>query len=195
MENDVLFHSLEQNVKDFLMERNVCLIGFMGSGKSFFGEILSKELGNKILDTDKLIENIENKTIYEIFKQKGESFFRAQEKKILQDIVYGDDTISKEHSVIIVTGGGLPLNHTNQKLLKQMRTFNICLNPPFEVILSRIKGSKRPLIYRHSRQYIFNLWSHRYSIYQKLADISIAETDINMMFLALNQRVKLHMNR
>ena len=159
----------------------------MGSGKSYLGNLLVKELNIQIIDTDKLIEMQENKPIFEIFKEKGERYFRQKEKQVLQDLVYTneDALIGK----IIVTGGGLPLKRANQKLLKLLNPFYICLNPPFEVILTRIKGSKRPLIYRKSRKTIFNLWIERYEIYQRLADITISETDTEEMFKTLNQRV------
>ena len=41
--------------------KNIALIGHMGSGKTTLGRILSKQLKKRHVDTDKLIENKEKK--------------------------------------------------------------------------------------------------------------------------------------
>ena len=58
------------------LNKNLVLIGMMGSGKSSIGKILSKKLEFEFIDTDNKIEQIEKKTISEIFKKKGEKYFR-----------------------------------------------------------------------------------------------------------------------
>ena len=181
---------INNDIQKYLLQNNIILIGFMGSGKSYFGDYLASFLQNKLIDTDKLIETAENMPISDIFKIKGENYFRLQEKKVLQDIVFTSDENEK---IILVTGGGLPLKKANQKLLKLLNPLIICLNPPFEVILSRIRGTKRPMVYRRSRKYIFNLWAIRYAVYQKIAHISISEESIEGIIQALNERVRLYM--
>ena len=65
---------------------NIMLIGFMGSGKSTLGIRLSYKLKLAVKDTDKIIEERENMPISEIFKTKGEGYFRNLETKLLQEI-------------------------------------------------------------------------------------------------------------
>ena len=64
------------------LNKNLVLIGMMGSGKSSIGKILSKKLEFEFIDTDNKIEEIEKKTISEIFKKNGEKYFRNIEEVI-----------------------------------------------------------------------------------------------------------------
>ena len=63
---------------------NIFLIGMMGSGKSYWGKIISRMINYKFVDMDDLLIQQEGKTINEIFKDKGEQYFRDKETEILQ---------------------------------------------------------------------------------------------------------------
>ena len=65
------------------MNKNLVLIGMMGSGKSTIGKEISKKSTLKFKDTDRLIENDQKMKIREIFDTKGEDFFRSLEEKIV----------------------------------------------------------------------------------------------------------------
>ena len=103
-------------------------------------------------------------------------------------------TLPENEKIILCAGGGMPLKKANQRLIKMLDPLIICLNPSFEVILSRIKGTNRPLIYRRSRKYIFNLWIDRYAIYQKTAHITISDKTIEDLLDTLNKRVKIYIH-
>ena len=75
----------------------------MGVGKSTIGKILAKKLKFDLFDTDKLIEKKNLMTISEIFKKKGEDFFREQEEKISMGCLNGRNRI-------ISLGGGAFVN-------------------------------------------------------------------------------------
>jgi shikimate kinase len=177
---------IDPSTIDFLQKRNICLIGFMGSGKSFVGQALAIEFNRKLYDTDTIIENTLDKPIYEIFREKGEKYFRKLEKDFLQDLVYGNSPDKK----LISMGGGMPIPRGNRRLMRMLDTFNICLNPPFETLYARIRGTQRPLVYRRTRNAIFNLWSERYKAYQSIAHITIPDVEIADIMRTLNDRVK-----
>ena len=65
------------------LKKNLVLLGMMASGKSTIGALLSKKLGLKFYDIDKMIEEEMRMTIAEIFDQKSEIFFRSLEEKMV----------------------------------------------------------------------------------------------------------------
>ena len=76
------------------MKTNIILIGFMGAGKTEVGRILAKNEGFNFIDIDCLIEKNEGTTVTEIFKRKGESYFRNLETEILKEIDKNKSDIS-----------------------------------------------------------------------------------------------------
>ena len=54
----------------------------MGSGKTSIGKALSDRINWEFIDTDKKIEEIEKKTISDIFQINGEKYFRNIEEVI-----------------------------------------------------------------------------------------------------------------
>jgi shikimate kinase len=177
---------LDTDVFSFLQKRDICIVGFMGSGKTFLSEILAKELKMQLIETDSIIEQKELMPIMDIFKTKGEKYFRLQEKNLLYDILY-----EKKNNRIISCGGGLPVSKINRKIMRMIDSFNIFLNPDFETIYNRIRGSKRPLVYRRSRAYIFSLWAERNKAYQSIANITISAQSTDEIFLTLNKRIRM----
>ena len=91
---------------------NIYLIGFMGSGKSTLGTLLSNSLNFNFIDTDKLIEKRNSMSISNIFKTKGELFFRNEETKIIKEII-------KLKKTIVSTGGGMPCFNNNIETLNK----------------------------------------------------------------------------
>jgi len=118
-------------------------MGFMGVGKGSIARHLAKETGRISLDTDDLIESMENTKIKKIFEQEGEAYFRQAEKNI---------SLWLENSVkdsIISVGGGFYQVGNLQKIAHV-----IYLESSFDAILDRInsfdnakkKLKKRPLL-------------------------------------------------
>ncbi len=117
----------------------IYLTGFMASGKSTIGPILSNVLGLDFYDLDQEIEAAEKSTIVEIFEKKGEPYFRNLESEILKKLVQKDN-------VLISLGGGTITFPKNYELIKNTGKI-IYLKVSPEEIYKRIKNkTDRPLL-------------------------------------------------
>jgi shikimate kinase len=61
-----------------ISKKNLILLGMMGVGKTTIGRLLAKKLNLDFYDIDQIIEKENNMKISDIFKKKGEIFFRKQ---------------------------------------------------------------------------------------------------------------------
>ena len=94
----------------------IFLIGFMGTGKSLIGNTLSETLQYDFIDTDHWIEKENNTSINQIFKTKGENYFRQLERDLIS-------TLKLKKNGIIATGGGTPCHLNNLALMKELMEF------------------------------------------------------------------------
>ena len=76
------------------LNKNIVLLGMMGSGKSTIGYLLSKKLDLKFKDVDKIIEKETEHKISWIFESKGENYFRELEEKIILHLLISDKNIT-----------------------------------------------------------------------------------------------------
>ncbi len=133
----------KQDQKQETSPTNLVLMGLSGSGKSVVGWHLAKLVGFGFIDTDKRIEQEEKMSITEIFKKKGEKYFRELENKLFQKL-------SNIRSHVIATGGGTVLNEDAWGVMKSMGLL-IWINTPIEEIARKLLRSpedlrKRPLL-------------------------------------------------
>ena len=136
-----LLHIKESNQShsDSGVQKNIALIGYMGTGKTTIARRLSQMTSMPFVDTDERIEKLAGKTIPEIFEQDGEAAFRLLEHIALRDII-------NTNGQIIATGGGIVLREDNRELLKS-KAFTVHLTANPEIIAKRVAGdTKRPLL-------------------------------------------------
>ncbi|MDR2395979.1 MAG: shikimate kinase [Endomicrobium sp.] len=121
------------------MKHSIVLIGFMGTGKTEVGKVLSKRLKFNFFDIDNLIEEKTGLKINNIFKKFRENYFRQIEAQIVKEI-------SKEDFAVIACGGGTALNRDNIAILRA-KSVIINLYACAEVIYERIKNNNdRPIL-------------------------------------------------
>lgn len=155
-----------------MKNNNILLIGFMGVGKGTIGRALVKNSTYFAIDTDDLIESIENKKIKKIFEEEGEPYFRALEKKCA---LWCEKNL---HKTIISTGGGF----YRQENIKNIGTI-VYLQSSFEKIIealenapdSKKKFKKRPLL--SDLKVAKEIYDTRVKEYEKVADIVVNVED------------------
>ena len=144
------------------IKKKIVLIGMMGSGKSTIGALLSKKMNMKFIDVDNKIEIIEKQKISQIFKLKGEKYFRAIEVKTILSLLD-----SKEKELVLSLGGGSFLDEKVRKNVKNT-SLSFWLNWKPSTIIKRIrKSSKRPLIQGLNNQEIEKMMLYRNKYYAK----------------------------
>lgn len=124
------------------MVSKIVLVGYMGVGKTTIGTELARKTNLKFLDLDELIEKKENKTIEEIFSQKGELYFRKIEHQLFEELINNDT------SFVLSTGGGTPCYFDNYLYLENENVNSVYLNATINTIYNRLINVKkqRPLI-------------------------------------------------
>lgn len=118
---------------------NIILIGYRGSGKSRVGRRLASRMGSKFIDTDDLIESKEGE-ISDIVKSHGWDYFRATEKRMIEEI-------SREDNLVIALGGGAVLDADNLVNLERNGLI-IWLKADPEVLRKRMKEDHRTSVSR-----------------------------------------------
>lgn len=144
----------------------VFLTGFMGSGKTTIGRLLSERLEVPFVDLDTEIERAAGTSIREIFERAGEAHFRRLEQAALAKAA----TVP---GAVIATGGGTPTVEGNLALLAETGV-SVWLDPPFSVIAERIGGlgkEDRPLFQTEAQA--LELYRRRLPVYRR-ADFRLA---------------------
>ncbi|HET8837958.1 MAG TPA: shikimate kinase [Flavobacteriaceae bacterium] len=118
------------------------LCGYMGSGKSEVGKLVAKHLEIGFCDLDAYISEKEGEKISDIFKNKGEIYFRKMENMALKEC------LSFTNCQIIALGGGTPCYGNNLELLKQNKVKMVYLKTSLEILTQRLFEQKesRPMI-------------------------------------------------
>lgn len=113
----------------------------MAAGKSTIAAILAKKLGYKHLDLDNYIQKKERLSISEIFKTKGEIYFRKIEAQSLSKI------LNSKKPFVLAVGGGTPTFGNNMTLMNE-KALPIYLKVSQKDLVNRLIAEKesRPLI-------------------------------------------------
>jgi len=142
------------------LNKNIVLIGMMGSGKSTIGYFLSKSVNFEFVDTDKIIEKETGLKIFDIFEKKGEVYFRNLEEKLALKLL-------KSKKKIVSLGGGAFLNKNIRKEVLE-NSVSFWLNWKSSTIIKRIyKNNKRPIAFHSSKNYLRKIISERSRIYSE----------------------------
>lgn len=115
----------------------IIIYGFMSSGKTTVGKIISEKLGMKFYDTDEIISKKFKKSVYDLIKSRGIKSFRIEEKKLIKKLIN-----KNEICVISVGGGVFPLRKKRDDIVE------FFINTPYKILKKRFNKAKetRPIL-------------------------------------------------
>lgn len=148
-------------------QKNIYLIGFMGTGKSTIAGCLHQKYGMEQVEMDEEIAADEGISIAEIFAQKGEEYFRELETGLLC-------RLSERENVVVSCGGGTAMRECNVQEMKRRGRIVLLLAEP-ETVYGRVSTSHdRPLLEGNMNvDYIKSLIEARMPRYRAAADIAV----------------------
>ena len=154
----------------------IFLIGFMGTGKSYWGKIWASQHNLKFIDLDLEIEQKTGLRVDEIFEKKGEDYFRHVEAQILIEMEQHDNCI-------IACGGGTPCFKNNMDWMNN-NGLTVWLNSTPSKILENIinDNKERPLLKKINKGellfFIEMKLKERIDFYNK-ANVCLESFDLN----------------
>jgi shikimate kinase len=108
----------------------------MGAGKTATGRVVARRMSRLFVDLDDEVETRLESSIREIFETLGEDSFREAETAEL-----GKTTLRSD--LVVATGGGVFSSPENRSLIRDAEAVSIFLDPPWEVICSRLDEKDR----------------------------------------------------
>ena len=157
-----------------VIDFNIMLIGFMGTGKSTIAEKLKQQLKVEQIEMDALIAEEAGMSIPDIFEKFGEAHFRDLETRMLEKF-------KEKRPVVVSCGGGVVLRDENIEIMKGQGKIVLLTATP-QTIYERVKNNNdRPVLNGNMNvEYIGNLLEKRKARYEMAADIVIATDGKNV---------------
>jgi shikimate kinase len=120
----------------------IIFLGYMASGKSTIGKEISKKLDMNFIDLDAYISEQEKQSISEIFKIKGEIYFRRIENMYLMKL------LNSENDFVLSLGGGTPCYANNMELIQSSKAKSVYIKADIPTLVARLieEKSARPLV-------------------------------------------------
>jgi shikimate kinase len=144
---------------------NIVLSGFMASGKSTVGALLSRITGLTFVDTDSLIEEETGSSIRRIFDEHGEARFRELERLVIAKE-------STRSGAVLAVGGGAVLDPENVSGLRRNGIIYLLKVSPEDVANRAGTDGARPLL-QGELDSIEALLKQRETAYREAADLVV----------------------
>ena len=149
------------------MVDRIVLVGMMGAGKSTVGRRLAKQLGWRFFDSDSQVMAETGRTVPELFAERGEAAFRAEEARVLAEALSGPEP------VVVSAAGGVVLSESNRKLLTQSGTV-VWLRADPQTLARRVgTGEGRPLLGDDPAAALVDLYEVRRPLYESVASVVV----------------------
>lgn len=142
----------------------ITLIGMPGAGKTCMGKALSRKLGMKVIDGDRLIEQRTGKKLHEIISECGLDGFKKIEEQTLL-------SISEDNVIISPGGSAIYYDNVMQHFKRNGIVIYIYVSPQ-NLLLRLGDFSKRGIVLKEG-QTIEDLYNERAPLLEKYADVKL----------------------
>jgi XRE family aerobic/anaerobic benzoate catabolism transcriptional regulator len=93
--------------------RVVALLGLRGAGKTTVGKRAAEALGVRFVELDALVERAAGMKLRELFELHGTQYYRAIERRALEDF------FASGERAVLATGGGIVTDHDSYEMLRR----------------------------------------------------------------------------
>ena len=154
---------------------HLVLVGSKACGKSTVGAIVARSLGVPFQDSDDVLEAVhrertgERKTFREIYRERGEEYFRDLEREAVDRCFGGEDG-----DRVVALGGGTPVRlASDASLAESGGGFIVYLDLPEEVLWERMSREGLPayLDPASPREDFRRSLEERRPVYERIADV------------------------
>jgi shikimate kinase len=150
---------------------NIVLIGMPGSGKSTVGVLLAKVLGYDFVDTDLLIQIREGGTLEEIIREKGIDTFLDIEGEVCGSLA--------AEKTVVATGGSVIYRSRAVEHLREGGRL-VYLQVGLDELAARLSDLTGRGVVLREGQTLADLYAERTVLYERWADITVAEGDMTL---------------
>ena len=152
------------------MKENLVLIGMPGSGKSTVGPKLAEMLSYSFVDTDRLIEKEEKRSLQEIVGKEGPETLRRIEANLLLSL--------RLRHYVISTGGSAVYSAPAMNHLKTNGII-IFLYVTMKSLKGRLENIDQRGIARQRGQSLEDLFTERHPLYTTYADMILDTSSLS----------------
>jgi shikimate kinase len=163
--------------------KNIVLIGMPGAGKSTIGVVLAKNLGIAFMDSDIVIQQVEDKRLQELIEEKGHDGFLEIEDRVNASL--------NPKAAVIATGGSVVYCENAMSHFNEIAT--ICyLKLSYESIEERLGDLQERGVVLKEGQSLRSLYDERVPLYEKYANMTVDCEDKNIreIVMEIAKRVK-----
>jgi shikimate kinase len=154
---------------------NITLIGMPGSGKSTLGRRLARQRGMSFVDTDHILEQVENMHIQNIVNRRGVKYLRFLEGMVLSRL--------ELENHVIATGGSAVYSRKAMDHLGSIGA-RVYLQITMRTLTQRVDNSTSRGLAKMKSHSLPRLYLDRVGLYESAADITVAN-DRPMTALAM----------
>jgi shikimate kinase len=145
----------------------IILVGTMGVGKTTVGRTLADRLGWPHHDSDAQVMAVTGRTVPQLFAERGEAAFRAEESRVLAASLSGADP------VVVSAAGGVVLSEDNRELVARSGTV-VWLRADPGLLARRVgSGEGRPLLEDDPAGTLRRLDEARRPLYASVAHVTV----------------------